>query len=103
MQAIQLFLKGNNNAEALKLFDNQLKEIRKQIKNIQVFPVFFHNFYYFALLLTLNPEEMSVRAQKILANYAKSTISGEDFYFEAIIYSILNNKQKKSYYQKPLS
>lgn len=102
VQAIQLFLKGNNNAEALKLFDNQLKEIRKQIKNIQVFPVFFHNFYYFALLLTLNPEEMSVRAQKILSNYAKSTISGEDFYFEAIIYSILNNKQKKSYYQKTL-
>lgn len=99
VEAIHLFLHGDNEL-ALKLFDQQLKELRKQYKNIRTFPASLHNFYYIALLIALNPEDLSARAQKMLAAYAKNRFTRDDIYFEAILHSVLNSKEKKTHYQE---
>ncbi len=94
VNAINLLVNGDT-VNALKLFDQQLKELRKVNKGIQAFPMFSHNYFYFALLLCIKSEDAMSRAQKILISYNKTVYSHEDIYFKALLYNILNNKAEK--------
>ncbi|MDO9155164.1 MAG: DEAD/DEAH box helicase [Paludibacter sp.] len=89
------FLVNGDVENAIKLFDQQLKLMRKEHKGIQVFPNFAHNFFYFAALLCLNSDETTARAQKMLIAYSKTKYNIYDNNFKAVLYNILNNKEER--------
>ena len=92
--AIRQLLAGETEA-ALKLFDIQLKALRLHRKDIQSFSMFEHNYFYCVALLCINPDEATLRAQKILNSYNKAPNSDHDKFFKALLYSILNKKQER--------
>jgi SNF2 family DNA or RNA helicase len=94
VEAINNLVTGNPD-NAIKLFDQQLKLLRKEYKGIQIFPAFIHNYFYFVTLLCINSDECLIRAQKILNNYNKVSYAESNNYFKAILFNILNKKAEK--------
>lgn len=96
VEAISQLVTGNT-GNAIKLFDQQLKLLRKEYKGIQIFPVFVHNYFYFVTLLCIDPNECVTKAQKILNTYYKISYSEYNDYFKLILFNILNKKEEKEF------
>jgi SNF2 family DNA or RNA helicase len=94
VEAISNLITGNPD-NAIKLFDQQLKLLRKEYKGIQIFPVFVHNYFYFVTLLCVNSDECVTRAQKILNTFDKVSYAESNNYFKTILFNILNKKAEK--------
>ncbi|OIP81412.1 MAG: hypothetical protein AUK44_10055 [Porphyromonadaceae bacterium CG2_30_38_12] len=81
--SIQALLRRDE-AIAIKLFDDQLKVLRKEFRAIQIFLHFSHNYFYFIAILCLDTNELAVRVQKIYNHTLKNNYSEENNYLKAI-------------------
>lgn len=80
---------------SLKLFDEELKRLRKEHKGIHYLPSVYQNYFYTALLLSIDPVKTAARAQKILNNYNQLQSNNLNYLFKAVMYNILNKKKEK--------
>lgn len=101
VDAILKTLNGDAN-NALKLYDQSIKMYRKEkeYKGIQILPLYYFNYFYFALLLSLPIDKVSARVKKILANIDKFEYISFAHYYKFLLEDMLgirvdNNKGRK--------
>ena len=90
IDAIIKTLNGDAN-NALKLYDQSIKLYRKENehKGIQMLPVYYFNYFYFTLLLSLPIDKVSVRAKKIMASLDKYEHLSFTHYFKFLLEDML--------------
>lgn len=94
LNAIHHLMQGDLET-SLKLFDEELKRLRKVHKGIHYLPSVYQNYFYTALLLSIEPVKTAARAQKMLNNYNQLDSNDLNYFFKAVIYNILNKKKEK--------
>ncbi len=80
---------------SLKLFDEELKHLRKVYKGFHYLPLVYQNYFYTTLLLCIDPIKTAARAQKILNNYNQLDSTNLNYFFKSVIYNILNKKKER--------
>ena len=80
---------------SLKLFDEELKRLRKVHKGIQYLPSVYQNYFYTTLLLCIDPVKAADRAQKILNNYNQMDSFDLNYFFKVVLCDILNKKEER--------
>ena len=94
LNAIHHFIQGDF-VTSLKLFDEELKRLRKEHKGIHYLPSVYQNYFYTALLLCIEPVKTAARALKLMNNYNQLDSIDLNYFFQVVIYNILNKKKEK--------
>ena len=80
---------------AITNFDKGIKLERADFKGLQLPMNLFYSFYYLTTLLCIDPEEATLRFQKILTGLDKNSYTTFDLYFKVVAYNVLNNTATK--------